>query len=580
MVTDAQGNLYLCFATGLEQPDPTHPDLLPPDYRIRKIDAATGIITTVVGTGNAGKNGIKGDGGPALAAPISPFSIAFDGNGNLFFSEFYFRNGALISDVRKVDAKTGILSTAARVGSRLEIDLAGNLYVGLSRIDSTGKVTLLAGNGQQGFSGDGGPATEASLSSFVTTALDANGNFYFSDYSNARIRRVSFSSAKLTFLNPTVAGNADTIDNPLKVMFSNIGNAPLTFGSNNPELNSADFALDSSTTCPSSSMLASGSSCQLAVNFQPTTAGNLAGNLVLKNDSGNIAGNQQTVMLAGVGLPATVHSTQTKVSSISPSETIIGKAVTVTATVVDSKDSTKPPTGTVDFTIGRQAIGSAVVTNGAATLRYVPAAPYGTFLITAFYKSDDNAQFGNSFDTVGQPLIVYADFVVQAVGTNINITQGTITASRHGAPAYFDLNVSPSGTLYPGEVSFTISGLPPGASATFSPGKLAQDAGRQTVRATIQLTGNQAANQRPIPFLPGGKVPLAAGCILLACGVASRKRKSVTPLLMLGILAMLTMLNGCMQGTVPSGVTSYNVVITAAGGAARHEVPIQLRLTD
>lgn len=139
-------------------------DIFIADYancRIRKIDAETQIITTFAGTGECAS---RGDGGLAIKAALNyPQSIALDSVGNLF-----------VVDSERV-----------------------------RRIDRQGVITTYAGTGQQGFSGDGGPANRAKLANPSGLAVDEKGNLFISEYVNNRIRRVDAKTKIIT----TVAGN-------------------------------------------------------------------------------------------------------------------------------------------------------------------------------------------------------------------------------------------------------------------------------------------------------------------------------------------------------------------------------------
>ena len=176
--------------------------------RIRKVDAA-GVITTVAGDGT---QGYGGDGGAAVAAQLNqPRDVALDGAGNLYFAD---RGNHRI---RKVDA-AGMISTAAGGGlggdggpavaaqlnrpTDVALDGAGNLYIAdagnrrIRKVDAAGGISTVAGDGTQGFGGDGGPAVEAFLSFTSAVALDAAvaldgaGNLYIADAGNQRIRKV------------------------------------------------------------------------------------------------------------------------------------------------------------------------------------------------------------------------------------------------------------------------------------------------------------------------------------------------------------------------------------------------------
>ena len=126
--------------------------------RIRKIDP-DGVITTIAGTG---VQGISGDGGRATAATLAePKQLAFDADGNLYFSDSVFNT---------------------EFGNRVR------------RIDTGGIITTVAGTGEAGFSGDGGPATEADLNRPIGLAFAADGSLHILDNRNNRIRKVTFGS--------------------------------------------------------------------------------------------------------------------------------------------------------------------------------------------------------------------------------------------------------------------------------------------------------------------------------------------------------------------------------------------------
>ena len=185
-------------------------DIYVNDYgnlRVREI-STSGIITTVAGNGSTGDSG---DGGPATAAEfVIPIRCAVDSSGNLFIVD----QGAFV--IRKVDV-SGIITTYAGTGAQgfsgdggqatqaefnnptwVTVDAAGNLYVTdqfnyrIRVIDaSTGIITTVAGNGDNAFAGDGGPATSASLGYPGGTVVDPSGALFIVDDSNNRIREVS-----------------------------------------------------------------------------------------------------------------------------------------------------------------------------------------------------------------------------------------------------------------------------------------------------------------------------------------------------------------------------------------------------
>jgi sugar lactone lactonase YvrE len=188
--------------------------------RIRKVDAATGIIRTAVGTGDAG---YSGDGGPATSARIvAPSALAVDSQGRLYFGQ-----GTVIRTVDQAGVITrfagsgaggfsgdGGPATAAGISAvtGLAFDARGDLYLSeagnsrIRRIDTNGIITTVAGNGSRGFGGDGGAATAAKLNSPWGLALDAAGNLYIADAGNGRIRRVDPSGIITSVAGDGVSG--------------------------------------------------------------------------------------------------------------------------------------------------------------------------------------------------------------------------------------------------------------------------------------------------------------------------------------------------------------------------------------
>ncbi|MEO6982935.1 MAG: Ig-like domain repeat protein, partial [Edaphobacter sp.] len=205
IVFDAAGNLYIAETA---------------NHAIRKVDTARN-ITIIAGDAT---QGFSGDNGPATAAQLdSPQGLALDTHQNLYIADTHNQR------IRKLSLTTGLITTIAGTGTAgfagdnapalsarlnlptaLALDANRNLYLAdtenhrIRRIDAvTGQITTIAGNGTQGFSGDNGPATAASIDSPTGLAVDAAGDVFLADTHNQRIRRIDATTGVIT----TIAGD-------------------------------------------------------------------------------------------------------------------------------------------------------------------------------------------------------------------------------------------------------------------------------------------------------------------------------------------------------------------------------------
>ncbi len=245
------GDGYLATDAELNQPysiavDPVG-DIYIADFaneRIRRVDAATHTIQTVAGGGTScpAETDDFGDGCPATQATIFPFTAFVDGSHNIYFTDYS------AARIRRVDGVTGIITSVAGGGTGsgpdcpnptdalgdncpaadtvlyepwgIYVDANGNIFftdLGDARVRevvaSTGKVQSIAGTGTAGYNGDNIPATLAEVDEPIGIYGDTAGNIYFSDFGNFRIREIVASSGNIVTVagTGTVGYNGDNI---------------------------------------------------------------------------------------------------------------------------------------------------------------------------------------------------------------------------------------------------------------------------------------------------------------------------------------------------------------------------------
>lgn len=210
---DAEGDLYIVDMS---------------NHAVRKVDMKTGIISTIAGTG---KPGHSGDGGPATEAMLNkPHSIQFGPDGHLYICDI----GNHV--IRRLDLATGIITRYAGTGEAgdtpdgspiegtplkgprsIDFDKEGNLWLctregnQVFKFDvKAGKILHIAGTGKNGFTGNGGPAREATLKGPKGIAIDAEGNAWLADTESHSVRMVEAATGKLLLM----AGTGEKGDGP------------------------------------------------------------------------------------------------------------------------------------------------------------------------------------------------------------------------------------------------------------------------------------------------------------------------------------------------------------------------------
>ncbi len=548
---------------------------------VRKVAASTGIITTVAGNGAPGSPVSVGDGGPAISANLNtPQGVTVDIAGNLFIADTSNHR------IRRVDAVSGIITTVAGNGTTIgtgaggfsgdggqaanaelnypftvAFDFAGSMYIPdsgnnrIRKVSTSGIITTLAGNGNADYSGDGGAAASAALWTPEGVITDPAGNVYIADTQNAAIRKVNALSGNIT----TIALNDGTEDlyngklyplsiygpvgmaidgggniyvanyfnqviqqiqsnfvvldftpnpvrqgeksKPIVQTVENDGNAPfdvtaITLG--------PDVALDpNTTTCALSPPLMSvDEDCEVGAVFAPPTTlvippPNLTEQIIDNIDVAGVTVNTPLDIQVW-GIATVVNATTTTlVSSLNPSG--YGQNVSFTATVTTGAN-TGPLTGTVTFSydgtvfpatadcsnpVTLSALGNATCATAALTV--------GKHQITASYA--DNNTPATHFPSTSAPL---TQTVLE--GTNTGLTS-SVNPSAVGQSVAFTAtvtvppgggNIAPDGSVvfYDGSTMLGTSTLNPGGVATLTTSTLAD--GLHSINAVY---GGDSANQ-------------------------------------------------------------------------------------
>lgn len=385
LTVDNNGNIYFSENTG----------------DVRKIDAS-GIITTIITVAQANGSASTGDGGPLSAATfIQITKFVPDNAGNFYISDYS------AGVVRKVD-NTGIIHTIAGTGAwgfsgdgglataaqlnrpyGVAFDNAGNIYIPdegnnrIRKIDPSGIITTVAGNGTFGYSGDGGPATSAQLYGGWQVVCDASGDLYIDDVVNCCVRKVDPSGTITTYAGVggiTSGGysgdggpaNAAKLSSPMGIAMDNGGNLYIADENN--------YIIRKVTNCLFAQVAqepAAGTICVGAnTNFTFTSTGSTGYQWQANTGSGwsdladgGVYAGTTTNTLAITSAVAGMNATQYRCSLVNACGTI------TTVPAVLTVNTPSPPTVAIstpydEFCAGATATFTATATNGGATPAY------------------------------------------------------------------------------------------------------------------------------------------------------------------------------------------------------------------
>ncbi len=460
VTVDSAGNLYIADTA---------------NHVIRRVDAATGFITTVAGDGTPG---YMGDGGPANAAKLnSPLAVAFDAAGNMYIPD------SANNVIRMVAAVSGLITAASAIAtfagtgaagysgdgalargatlaapSGVVADAAGNLIIAdtgnaaIRKVSSaTGFISTIAQNNTGVFIYNNNGPYAISLHGPTGLVLDGAGNLYFADALNNRIRQIQSNFAILDFTATPVAEGSQSA--PQSLTIENDGNAALDLSSIAAGANAALAGVTNPCTTAAPSLGVNGD-CLIAAAFAPSMAADpLFGKALVAADAAN-----SSLEIELIGDATQVSANTTLASSANPSG--FGQSVTFTATV--SSAGSGNPAGNVTFLDGATALAAPVAVNSSGQAAYTTSSlAVGLHAITASYGGD-GTQSAVISPTLSQAVLeattttLVSSLNPSAPAQVVTFT-ATVTASGGGG-------VTPDGSIVFSDGAETLATIPLNAS--------------------------------------------------------------------------------------------------------------------
>ena len=575
---DTTGNLYIADTA---------------NHRIRRIDATTGIITTIAGNGT---QGYSGDSGQATAASIdSPTGLAVDTTGNLYLADTHNHR------IRKITSSTGLITTIAGTGTLgqsgdaalatnaqlalphgLTIDPAGNLYLAdtanhrIRRIDATtGIITNIAGTGTQGYSGDTGPATSAQLDSPRSATISPTTQLTLADTNNQRVRQLTGQTIT------TIAGLGNTIPGTLTLTAPAViayGTGQLTANLNTDTTATGSITfLDTyaaTTTTLATTKLTTNTATLTTITLPTGT------HTITATYPGDLTHNSaQSTAFTLTITPAPTLTTLTLPASPATLPATITAQVATTTTGIPTGtltllDATTPAATTPIAT-------TPLTATGAATF-LIPTLNPGNHTLTAAYTGDPNFQPSTTTPatlTITTTIITPADFTLTATGpTTQTIPSGTTATFTFTAPTQGNLS-SP--------INLNASGLPLGATATFNPTLIPP--GATSPNFTLTITTLKLASIPTTNKLATTLATLLLPLLYLKSSRRKERNKHLRALYSIALISLITLTTvacGDRINTANSQATqpqTYNITITATattptGSPLTHSTTITLTL--
>jgi sugar lactone lactonase YvrE len=587
VVADAQGNVYVA-------------DTL--NSRIRRIDAVTGMITTVAGGGTS--YGAAADGGSALkTALLYPTDLVFDTSDHLYVRGMF--------GLQAIDLKTGLITTLlpnVLTTGGMVFDGDKTLYIAASHLASgapyltnndqvwaidvtTGTPTVIAGNGAISYqpTGDGGPATKASLYDVSGLALDGKGNLYLADDNFDNVRRIDLTTGVIQTIAGTHSDSSRAVgysgdggpavdallSYPAGLTYDGAGHL-IVLDSGNDVLRQIDLTANIITTIAGDHVRGfggdGGAATAAMLYFPQATTVDPSGNIFVADTNNDRV---RRILLHPTALTATLSDTQGSDGSITFAATYSGLSFGFA------------PTGTVTFSSSGTALGSGTLAPAAddsgTFVATVTAAslPANGATMTAHYSGDVHYAAVSKTITFQQP-----SYTVSAAPASLSIQQGSSGS--------ITFTVTPQNGFHE-QVSFACdpSSLPHGVTCSFSPASVTPTGSSAvTTTLTVTTTGASLASIDPPAGAHSGWLPRGGAMLALVVFLVPpiRRRMWLGGAAILLFAVCLGGISGCGGAGAKGGgggsqnpnatpLGSYVIHVNSSVGSQQGAAPVSVSIT-
>ena len=612
MAVDSFGNVYIADYD---------------NYVVREVNVSTGTISTVAGNGIYG---YTGDSGLATKAELEgPVGVAVDSSGDIYISDYSSEV------IRKVDGVTGLIYTFAGTGGcnysndgsvatiaglcepeGLALDISGNLYIADSENErirevnaATNIITTVAGDGSRGYFGDGGPATSAELDYPTGVALDTSGDLFIADSDNYVIREVSLNPTDIADLGniTTVEGNnvagASVTTTPQPALGAVFDWAPGVFVdyAGNIFVTDEDFDEVYEVTGSSYTLPANGSIFTVAGNGiegysgdgGPATSaelyypffsmGDLNGNLLISDSDNDV--------IRGVpGLIVSAPESVLSANSLTFANQLLNSSASASQTINVTNPGNNSITISSDAVSGANAADFVITSDSCAGMVLAPAGPGCaiTVTFTATVAGPEAASLTIVSNNPVSPQIIPLSGAGITFSAAVAAPGGSTSATvAAGGLATYQLQISVTGGT-PTNDTLTLALSCTGAPANTAceiPTSVTVTAGTPApINVMVQTTVSVIAKDNKGPIerfrdqFKGGMTLAMIPFGLIALGLA-RKRRKLTGLFLLVMLAVAVSLSGCNNtsgGPQPTPAGTYTLVLHATSGSVTQTTSLTL----